>query len=122
MISAKILFIEERLEKFAEDLLIFFNGVPNGRTGFNLGNQFSRSAAESISNIGEYQETESWEDRIHKLGVILKELKEIRIALKLLVYIRYGDFNKRKYLLRECNGLVALIESYIDKGQIEVIK
>ena len=122
MVNTKKSVSGERIEKFAGDLLIFFNDVSNETIGPNLESQFTRSAAKSILNFGEYQGAESLEFGIRKLGVILKELKEIRVVLKLLAYIRYGNFNKRAYLLQECNDLIAAIETTLNNKRIKVIR
>ena len=87
--------------------------MPNDRAGNNLSGQLTRSSTSSALNFGESQGAESTKDQIHKLGVSLKELKESRVALKILDYIDYGNNNKRKYLLKECEELIAIIATII---------
>ena len=101
--------LEDRLVKFAGDCILFANTFPRDTAGLNLSNQLIRSATSSALNFGESQGAESVKDKIHKLGIVLKELKESRVALKILVYINYGDMNKRKYLLKESDELIRIV-------------
>ena len=48
----------------------------------HLKGQMIRSSSSAALNYGEHQDAESIKDSIHKLGVVLKELKETRVALK----------------------------------------
>jgi len=105
--------LEDRFMKFAGDMLLFLNDMPSDKAGTNLGGQLTRSGTSTALNFGEYQGAESTKDGIHKLGVVLKELKESRVALKILAYINYCDGEKREYLLSECNELTAIIATII---------
>lgn len=111
--STKKFDLEERLVKFAGDVLLFLNHVPTDKAGSNLSGQLTRSATSSALNFGEFQGAESLKDEIHKLGVTLKELKESRVALKILTYINYGKGEKRQYLMKECDELSAIIATII---------
>jgi len=64
--------LEDRLVKFAGDVIIFLNDLPNDRAGSTLSVQLTRSATSSALNFGKSQGAESTKDQIHKLGVTLK--------------------------------------------------
>jgi len=111
--SQKKFDLEDRLVKFAGDTIFFLNDLPDDKSGNNLSSQLTRSATSSALNFGEAQGAESIKDQIHKLGIVLKELKESRVALKIISYVNYGDAEKRKYLQKECEELIAIIATII---------
>lgn len=103
--------LEDRLIKFAGDTILFTNKLSNDKAGSHLKGQIIRSSSSTALNYGEYQGAESIKDAIHKLSIVLKELKETRINFKVLAYINYGDAVKRTYLLNECEELIKIIFS-----------
>ena len=58
--------------------------MTNSYTGNHLSCQLIRSRTSVSLNYGEAQSAESRKDFIHKIKVILKELRETNICLKLL--------------------------------------
>ena len=54
------------------------------RAGNYIAGQLIKSCHSPTFNYGEVQAAESREDFIHKLGIVLKELKECRTALKII--------------------------------------
>ena len=105
--------LEERLVQFAADNILFLNYLPQTIAGVNLTDQLTRSATSSALNFGEAQGAITVKDKVHKLSIVLKELKESRVALKILTQIDYGSKNERAILLDECEQLVAIIASII---------
>ena len=63
------------------------------------GNQLLRSAGSSALNFGEAQGTNTTKDKINKLALVLKELKESRVNLKILHKVNYGELTKREPLV-----------------------
>lgn len=105
--------LEDRLVAFAGDVILFLNEGPNDKTAYNLIGQLIRSSSSSALNFGEAQGAQSSRDQIHKLGISLKELKESRVAIKIMAYIKYGRTAKRNLLLLECEELIAIIATII---------
>ncbi len=58
--------------------------LPGTRAGNYIAGQLIKSCHSPTFNYGEAQAAESTQDFIHKLGVVLKELKECRTALKII--------------------------------------
>ena len=58
--------------------------LPGTRAGNYIAGQLIKSCHSPTFNYGEAQAAESREDFIHKLGIVLKELKECRTALKII--------------------------------------
>jgi four helix bundle protein len=56
----------------------------NTRTGNHIAGQLIRSGTSPAFNYGEVQRAESGNDFIHNIKVVLKELRESNIALKII--------------------------------------
>jgi len=67
-----------------------------------------RSSGGAALNYGEAQGTVTTKDFIHKLSLVLKELKETKVSLKILNYVNYGDTEKRNQLIQEVEELAAI--------------
>ena len=59
--------------------------LPGSRSGNYIAGQLIKSCHSPSFNYGEAQAAESRADFIHKLRVCLKELKECRTALKIII-------------------------------------
>jgi four helix bundle protein len=73
--------LEERLINFAVLVIEIANKMPNTRAGNHLSGQLIRSGTSPALNYGEAQSGESRKDFIHKIKVVLKELRESFICL-----------------------------------------
>ena len=76
--------LEERLIEFSVLIIEIVNEMPNSKAGSHLSKQLVRSGTSVSLNYGEAQSAESPRDFIHKMKVILKELRESFICLKLI--------------------------------------
>ena len=75
----------------------------------HLYTQMVRSATSSALNYGEAQTAETRKDFIHKLGVVVKELKETEVNLEVVLESRlYKDEQSVNDSLRECRELIAI--------------
>ena len=77
--------LEERLVDYTCRMIDVVETLPNSRAGNYIAGQLVRSCHSPTFNYGEAQAAESRADFIHKLGVCLKELKECRTALKIII-------------------------------------
>lgn len=101
--------IEDRLVKFAGDIILYCKSLPYDEAGRYLRDQMTRSGCAAALNYGESQGAESINDSIHKLGLVIKELKETRVSLKIAAYLTLGNREKQKALLVEDEELIAII-------------
>jgi four helix bundle protein len=76
--------LEERLINFAVLIIEIANELPNTKVGNHLSGQLVRSGTSSALNYGEAQSGESRKDFIHKIKIVLKELRETLICLKII--------------------------------------
>jgi four helix bundle protein len=74
--------LEDRLIDFVLKIDERIELLSNTRLANHLAGQIVRSASAPALNYGEAQSAESKKDFIHKMQVILKELRETRIWLK----------------------------------------
>ena len=76
--------LENRLINFAIETIKLTNEHKNNYAGNHLSNQIIRSATSVPLNYGEAQSAESKKDFVHKLQVVLKELRETMVNLKII--------------------------------------
>jgi four helix bundle protein len=76
--------LEERLIAFAVDIIKLAATLPKTFVGKHLSEQIIRSGTSPALNYGEAQSAESRKDFIHKIKIILKELRETLIGLKII--------------------------------------
>ncbi len=76
--------LEERLICFSVLIIEIVNEMPNSKAGNHLSGQLVRSGTSASLNYGEAQSAESKKDFIHKMKVILKELRETYVCLKIM--------------------------------------
>lgn len=77
--------LENRLIDFAVAVIKLAESLPNTFAGRHISGQIIRSGTSPALNYGEAQSAESRKDFIHKIKVILKELRETLISLKIIM-------------------------------------
>jgi four helix bundle protein len=76
--------LEDRLVAFACLILEVCDMLPNSKAGSNLEHQLAKSGTAPALMYGEAQAAESRADFIHKMKMVLKELRETRINLRII--------------------------------------
>lgn len=110
--------LEERLIEFAVLSTEIVEEIPETRVGSHLGNQLLRSGTSPALNYGEAQGAESANDFIHKMGVCLKELKESRVCLKIILRKKWpAVIDKAVAALKEAEELVAIFSKSIQTAR-----
>jgi four helix bundle protein len=77
--------IEERLLRFSARTGKTVDALPDTRMGRHVAGQLIRSGTSPAPNYAEACAAESRKDFVHKLGIVLKELRESRSWLRLIV-------------------------------------
>ena len=94
------------------------NEMPNSKAGNHLSNQLVRSGPSVSLKSGEVQSAESSRDFIHKMKVILKELRETFICLKLINISKlYKTEEKIIKAKKENNELISIFVKSIQTAQ-----
>ena len=100
--------LEERLINYAVLIVEIVEGMPNTRAASHLGGQLVRSGTSPALNYGEAQSGESRKDFIHKIKVVLKELRESFVCLKIIYRTKlFSSETKVQSALKENNELIA---------------
>jgi len=102
--------LEDRFVDYTCSMIDIGEALPNTRIGNYIAAQLVRSCHSPSFNYGEAQSAESRNDFIHKMGIILKELKESRTVLKIIrkkEMIRPGEKLEAAY--KETEELIAII-------------
>lgn len=76
--------LENRLIEFVLDIDKVVEKLPSTRLGNYIAGQMIRSGTSPALNYGEAMAAESRNDFIHKMKIILKELRETFICLKII--------------------------------------
>jgi four helix bundle protein len=76
--------LEERLIDFAVRIVILSANLPKTAAGKHVAGQILRSGTSPAPNYGEARGAESHADFVHKLGIVLKELDETSIWLRII--------------------------------------
>ncbi len=101
--------LEERLINFAVRIIRLAEHLPNTKTGNHIRGQLLRCGTSPAPNYAEAQSAESRSDFIHKIKIVLKELRETRVWL---VIIANASLVKSQTLLepliQECDELISI--------------
>jgi four helix bundle protein len=112
--------LEDRLLEFAARLTKLVDALPNSRTGNHVGGQLLRCGTSPFAHHGEVQAAESRKDFIHKLGVCLKELKEVRRWLRFIARIELIPLQRLSPLLIETEELIRIFAASIRTAEKNV--
>lgn len=110
--------LEDRFVDFTCRMIDVVEALPNSRAGNYIAGQLIKSCHSPTFNYGEAQAAESRNDFVHKMGVVLKELKECRTALKV---IRKKEMikpvSKTDPIYKETEELVAIIAKSLQTAE-----
>ncbi|MDP2363808.1 MAG: four helix bundle protein [Ignavibacteria bacterium] len=110
--------LEDRLVDFAVMVIEIVDVLPNTKAGNHLGGQLVRSGTSPALNYGEAQSGESRKDFIHKLKIVLKELRETFVCLKIILKADLCDKpEKIQIALKENNELISIFVKSVETAQ-----
>lgn len=102
--------LEDRLVDFASRVIDVVESLPsNSIAAKHLGNQLVRSGTSPALNYGEAQGAESRADFVHKMKIVLKELRETKVCIKIITKRNYFSLEKLAALGQENDELIAII-------------
>ena len=110
--------LEERLINFAVHIVEIAEALPNTRAGNHIAGQLIHCGTSPAPNYAEAQSAESRNDFIHKIKIVLKELREVRVWLLLIQ--RRGLLRQQDKLpaaLVECNELISIFVASISTAR-----
>ena len=114
--------IEERLICFAVLIIEIVETMIDTKAANHLAGQLLRSGTSPALNYGEAQSGESRKDFIHKIKVVLKELRESNICLKIIHRAKlYNSEDKVIFVLKESNELIAIFVKSVETAQKNIL-
>jgi four helix bundle protein len=109
--------LEDRLIDFAILIDDVVESLPNTCFGNYIAGQLVRSGCSPALNYGEAQSAESRNDFIHKMKLILKELRESMVSLKLIEKRGIDKSGKLLAAKDECNQLISIFVKSIETAK-----
>lgn len=123
--SEKIFDLEDRLVEFSCRIIEVVEALPSTRAGNYIAAQLIRCGLAPALLYGEAQSAESGADFIHKMKIVLKELKETRVCLKIITKSSLiKPVERLKDIKSENEQLISIIAKSIDtaKKNLELSK
>ncbi|HKI44004.1 MAG TPA: four helix bundle protein [Balneolales bacterium] len=113
--------LEERLIDFAVSIVEITNELPDTKAGNHLAGQLVRSGTAPDLNYGEAQSGESRKDFVHKIKIVLKELRETFVCLNIINRAKLysgkrGNTNIQK-ALDENNELISIFVRSVETAR-----
>ncbi|MBN4081696.1 four helix bundle protein [bacterium AH-315-C07] len=106
--------LEDRFISFSIRISEVVERLPKTKYANHIGGQLVRCATSPALNYGEAQSAESSNDFIHKLKVILKELRESMICLKIIILKPLiTPVKKLESIIQETNELISIMVASI---------
>ena len=110
--------LEERLINFSVLIIEITKEMPNDYASNHLAKQLLRSGTSVSLNYGEAQSGESRKDFVHKMKVVLKELRESFICLKIIERTKlFKTLSKVEKAKQENNELISIFVKSIETAQ-----
>lgn len=110
--------LERRLIDFAVSIINITENLDNTRAGNHIAGQLVRSGTSPALQYGEAQSAESRNDFIHKLKILLKELRETLVSLKIIKKVPLTNkIDLVENALAECNELISIFVKSIETAR-----
>ncbi len=110
--------IEERLINFSVLIVEITDLMPKTRSGNHLAGQLLRCGTSPALNYGEAQSGESRKDFIHKIKIVLKELRESHVCLKIIHKTKlFKSESMIKDAIKENNELISIFVKSVETAQ-----
>ena len=114
--------LEERLIDFVVRIVRLSANLPRTAAGKHIAGQIMRSGTSPAPNYGEARGAESQADFVHKLAIVLKELNETSIWLRIIG--RSGMLRERliAQLVQENNELCKILTASLKTARGRPVK
>ena len=99
----------ERLLSFCAMVGCLVDSLPDTRLGRHIAGQLIRSGTSAVPNYEEARAAESRADFVHKLSICLKEMRESRVWLQMIVRCGLRDQEACRAILIEADELCNIL-------------
>ena|ERR1035438_7989506 len=110
--------LEDRLIEFAILIIGISENLVSTKAGNHISGQIVRSGTSPALHYGEAQSAESRADFIHKLKILLKELRETLVGLKIILKV---PLSLNPLVINggidECNQLISIFVKSIETAK-----
>lgn len=103
----------ERLLMFSVDIIKLSSSLPKTPAGFAIASQIIRSACSIGANCEEAQDAITPKEFLHSLNISLKEARETRYWLKVILFSKLLAKELIEKRLDECNQIVAILTTSV---------
>ena len=103
--------IEDRLLDFAVRVIRLSKALPQDNVGSHIAKQVMRSGTSPAPNYAEARGAESRADFKHKLGIVVKELNETKIWLRMIEKADLIQADRLNGITREASELAKIIQA-----------
>ena len=115
--------LEDRLIDYTIRIIRTAESLPKTKVGNHIAGQLIRCGTSPAPNYGEAQSAESRSDFIHKMKVCLKELRETRVWLLMIVRAKLTkQVSKLDPLIKENNELISIFVTSIETARKKIKK
>jgi four helix bundle protein len=112
--------LEERLINFSVRIVRLVEFLPESKTGNHIRGQLLRCGTAASPNYAEARDAESRADFIHKLKIVLKELRETKVWLTLIQRAEIISPNNRlEPLVQECDELISIFVKSVKTAKLK---
>lgn len=112
--------LEDRLINFSVRIVRLVEFLPESKTGNHIRGQLLRCGTAASPNYAEARDAESRADFIHKLKIVLKELRETKVWLILILRAEIVSPNNRlEPLLQECDELISIFVKSVKTAKLK---
>lgn len=110
--------LNNRLIDFAVMVIELHGKISKTEPGIYLANHMMRAGVSPSLHYGEAQGAESRKDFIHKLGILIKELREALNAMNIINRAKLSKSNDQlEETIKECNELIAIFNKSIETAK-----
>jgi four helix bundle protein len=110
--------LQDRLINFAVLTFELTNTIKKNPAGINLINQLVRSAASPALNYEESISAESSKDFVHKMQIVLKELRETQVSLEIIKHAALSnDSELLSKMINESNQLISIFVKSVNTAK-----
>jgi four helix bundle protein len=110
--------LEDRLIDFAVRIIQVAESLPKTKVGNHISGQLIRCGTSPAPNYGEAQAAESRADFVHKMKISLKELRETKVWLIMIVRANLiKPTSKFESLIDENNQLISIFFTSISTAR-----
>jgi four helix bundle protein len=112
--------LEDRLINFSVRIVRLVEFLPESKTGNHIRGQLLRCGTAASPNYAEARDAESRADFIHKLKIVLKELRETKVWLILILRAEIVLPNNRlDPLIQECDELISIFVKSVKTAKLK---